>query len=507
MIPIYSPNIGIYTKSAKEAIDSGWISNHGIYVEKSTLLLKKILNVKHTILMNNGTCATHCLFIALKYKYPHIQKIYIPNNAYVAAWNACFMEYSKSHVEVMKMDIDTWNISTDENYIRSLDANSAVLIVHNLGNIVNVPRLKKIRPDLIFIEDNCEGFTGKYENIYSGTSESTLCSSVSFYGNKIITTGEGGAFMTNDDDVYEYIKKAYSQGMSSTRYLHDTHAYNYRMTNIQAAFLYDQLNNFDTIISNKQKLFSVYRELFAPLVRIGKLSFFKIEEHTENSNWIFAIRIINNTLSIDELNQFFNKHNIDIRPFFYPITSHKHLSDISFDDPNSILLNQEILMIPSSPDITLEQQKQVVDSFYHLLLDNIDIIPITPSNTTILQKFITTINDTHFRYYQSRTIDIIKNHVYTVLLQKNNIIIGYAHIDLDNLENKHWIGIYLDPEYRNKGIGKLLLAYLVFIAKYHNIQELYLSVDHDNTNAISLYQKLGFKSIQEKNIIIMKYSL
>ena len=77
----------------------------------------------------------------------------------------------------MKMDINTWNINTDTNYIQSLDKNSAVLIVHNLGNIINVPRLKRLRPDIIFVEDNCEGFTGKYDNIYSGTSDSSLCSS------------------------------------------------------------------------------------------------------------------------------------------------------------------------------------------------------------------------------------------------------------------------------------------------------------------------------------------
>jgi perosamine synthetase len=70
---------------------------------------------------------------------------------------------------------------------------------------------------------------------------------LSFYGNKIITTGEGGAFLTNEQNVYEYIKKVYSQGMSNIRYLHNVHAYNYRMTNIQAAFLYDQLNDIDSI--------------------------------------------------------------------------------------------------------------------------------------------------------------------------------------------------------------------------------------------------------------------
>ena len=220
------------------------------------------------------------------------------------------MEYDKNQIEVMKMDVNTWNICVDEEYIKSLDTNSAVLIVHNLGNIINVPRLKRLRPDLIFVEDNCEGFTGKYEDIYSGTSESSLCSSVSFYGNKIITTGEGGAFFTSDDEVYNYIKKVFSQGMSSIRYLHDTHAFNYRMTNIQAAFLYEQLNDFDKIITNKKRLFEIYKKFFSPMIKNQKIKFFEIENHTEQTNWIFSIRILNNNLLIEDLNKFFNKNNV-----------------------------------------------------------------------------------------------------------------------------------------------------------------------------------------------------
>ena len=64
--------------------------------------------------MSSGTTATHCLFIALKYKYPNINKIYVPNNCYVAAWNCVLMEYDYNQLSVMKMDIDTWNIDTSE---------------------------------------------------------------------------------------------------------------------------------------------------------------------------------------------------------------------------------------------------------------------------------------------------------------------------------------------------------------------------------------------------------
>ena len=360
MINIYEPNIINYKKYSIEAINSGWISNHGKYIELATNKLNEILNCKYSILLSNGTCATHCLFLSIKYKYPDIKKIYIPNNVYVAAWNSALMVYNIENLEVMKMNIDTWNIETDEEYIKTLEENTAVLIVHNLGNIINVPRLKKLRPDIIFIEDNCEGVFGKYNKIYSGTSDNILCSSVSFYGNKIITTGEGGAFITSDEEVYNYIKKVYSQGMSSVRYVHDVHAYNYRMTNIQAAFLYEQLNDINNILSNKQKIFDNYELLLEPLVSEGKIALFKKEDNTENACWIFAIRIIDNSKSVEETTEFFKTNNIDIRPFFYPINKHGHLKNIENNDEISELLNKEIIMIPSSPSITIEQQKYIV---------------------------------------------------------------------------------------------------------------------------------------------------
>lgn len=362
MINIYNPEINKYKKSALNAIESGWISNQGKYVELANNKLKEITQSKYSILMANGTCSTHCLFLSLKFKYPNINKIYVPNNCYVAAWNAVLMEYNIEQLEVMNMDINTWNISSHEDYIKSLEENSAVLIVHNLGNIINVPRLKKIRSDLIFVEDNCEGLFGKYGKIYSGMSETSLCSSCSFYGNKIITTGEGGAFFTQDEEVYNYIKLKYSQGMSEIKYLHNLHAYNYRMTNIQAGFLYDQLNDIQNILENKYKVFNNYDKLLQKLVKLGKVQLQRKEENTVNAPWIYALRIMENNKTIEETIKFFRDNNIDIRPFFYPINSHKHLEIIENNDKISYLLNKDIIMIPSSPSITLEQQKQVIDT-------------------------------------------------------------------------------------------------------------------------------------------------
>jgi len=502
MINIYEPNIYKYKNSAIDAIQSGWISNHGEFIENSSKKLKEILNVKHVILMANGTCATHCLFLALKYKYPQINKIYVPNNCYVAAWNCLLMEYDKTNIEVMKMDINTWNICVDEEYIKNLDNNSSVLIVHNLGNIVNVPRLKQIRPDLIFIEDNCEGFTGKYDNIYSGTSNCSLCSSVSFYGNKIITTGEGGAFITNDDDIYSYIIKAYSQGMSSIRYLHDTPAYNYRMTNIQAAFLFDQFNDFDSIINNKRQIFNNYKNLLSSLINTNKIDIFKEEDNTISANWIFSIRLINNNKTIQETMEYFKKFNVDIRPFFYPINKHEHLKDIQFDDNISYILNKEIIMIPSSPLITYDTQKYVVNIVTNFV-NEIDIIEINDSNIHLLLEFLSNSLPSSFRYFQTRTIDTIKNHVLTLLLVKDGIPIGYSHIDYDIHSDRYWFGICILHCYHNQGYGNFMMNYILSDSKIKQINNnnIYLTVDNDNIYAIKLYIKHNFNEINKNELL------
>lgn len=499
MINIYNPDINNYKKSALNAIEEGWISNHGKYIELANNKLKEITKSKYSILMANGTCTTHCLFLSLKFKYPNINKIYVPNNCYVAAWNTALMEYNINQLEVMKMNIDTWNISTDEEYIHSLDKNCAILIVHNLGNIINIPKLKKIRPDLIFVEDNCEGMFGKYDNIYSGMSDSSLASSCSFYGNKIITTGEGGAFFTQDEEVYNYIKSVYSQGMSETRYLHKLHAYNYRMTNIQAAFLYEQLNDIENILENKYKIFENYDHILQELVELDKVQLMKLEEHTKNAPWIYALRIINNAKTIEETNIFFKDNNIDIRPFFYPINIHKHLQNIQNQDNISYLLNKDIIMIPSSPSITYEEQKKVVDTIYKFLLylNNIKIIEVNEENKNeIYNNFLCNIDSLSFRYFNNRNIDCLCNHIITLVLYDTmkKKYIGYAHIDY---EYKYWLGIYIINEYQNQKLGSLLLKYILQNEKIYKLNEINLTVDINNLSAIKLYKKNNFKIIEQ----------
>jgi perosamine synthetase len=362
-ISIYKPYLSKYKTSAIDAINTEWISNHGKYIELATNKFKEILNAKNIILMCNGTVATHCLFISLKYKYPNINKIYVPNNVYVAVYNCALMEYKLDNLEILKINENTWNMEESEEYLLSLEKNSAIVIVHNLGGIIDVDRIKRIRPDIVLIEDNCEGLFGKYNDKYTGTSDNILCSSVSFYGNKTITTGEGGAFITNDDDVYKYIKKVFSQGMSSKRFIHEVHAYNYRMTNIQAAFLFDQLNDIDTILNLKKNVFNNYIKLLSNEINENKIKIQSLNLNCQRANWMFAFYFDSNNKTIEQIDKYFKDNGIEIRPFFYPYSSHNHLNNLlnnNSDNITSEKLNNNIIMLPSYPELTYEEQEYIV---------------------------------------------------------------------------------------------------------------------------------------------------
>ena len=357
MIPIYVPYIDKYKTSALKAIETNWISNHGTNVSNAEEVLRARLGVKYCILMNNGTAATHALFICLKHKHPNIQKIYVPNNVFIACWNCALMQYDKNQLEVMKLNDKTLNIDTSKAYIDTLEPNSAVLIVHNLGNVVNVPRLKRLRPDLTFVEDNCEGLFGKYENEFTGCSESSLCSAASFYGNKILTSGEGGAFFTNDLDVYNFMKSTYSHGMSSMqRYIHNKLAYNYRMTNVQAGFVYDQLQDLDHILSVKLRVMKAYDTYLEALIKAEQIQKLTSDINTEPAAWMYCILIPH--LDYPRFEQYMTEHGVQVRPLFYDIRKHQHLKDVEVKYAECTTAANGA-MLPSFPGLLSTDQEYI----------------------------------------------------------------------------------------------------------------------------------------------------
>jgi perosamine synthetase len=350
MIPIYKPYFTTKNlKFAHDAIDSGWVSSQGEFLDLVKNNLKKILGCKYLILTNNGTTATHLLSIALKFKYPNIKKILVPNNVYVAAWNSFL--YDKNYELIpIDSDLNTWNFDFSK-IEEKLDEDTAILVVHNIGNVVNVLELKRRFPNTIILEDNCEGFLGKYEGKFTGTK--SFASSVSFFGNKTLTSGEGGAFMTDDYDVFKYINATKNQGQSEIKFIHNQLGYNYRMTNIQAAILYGQLQDLEIIQKKKKIIFEQYKSF---LGEIDGIKFQKVDENTEHSNWMFAIRFENiDKIKKKNLELFLFESGIDNRPMFYDIKKHNHLSNLNCETKNSESLQEQCIILPSYPELTESQ--------------------------------------------------------------------------------------------------------------------------------------------------------
>lgn len=348
MIPVYKPYLPKESvKYAHDAIESTWISSHGKYLSEIKDEIKKITNSKYVILTNNGTSATHLLAIALKFKYPNIKNLIVPSNVYVAAWNM-FLLNPKYNLIPVDSDINSWNIDESKlnDLYREYQENTAFLGVHNISSVINIPSLKKKYPKWVFVEDNCEGFMGKYPNGQRSGTES-IAFSVSFFGNKTITSGEGGMFCTNDKEIFEYINRAKSHFMTKEKFIFDGLGYNYRMTNIQAAILYGQLEILNIILEKKKDIFEIYQNELSSEKRIS----FQISENL--SYWMFGIRINNSSKEeVDSLKLFLYQNDIDTRPMFPTINMHGHLREYKGPFPNSDLLYETALILPSYPGLS-----------------------------------------------------------------------------------------------------------------------------------------------------------
>lgn len=355
MIKIYEPfKIQESAKYVKECVLNSKLTFQN---EEYRLAKKRLqdLHKKKVIPVFNGTCATHLTYKCLKKRVPNLKTILVPNNVYVAAWNS--MLFDGDDINLIPIDADnyTWCVDTkllSKELSHRDPETTGVLIVHNVGNVVNVPKIMREYPNFQVIEDNCEGFLGKYEGHLTGTK--SLASSISFYANKTITCSEGGAVIIDNLEDYEILNSIHSQGQTKQRYVHDILAYNYRMTNIQAAILLSQLELLQEIKDKKRKIVEKYKTELD-----NKYIFQQIEKDTEHSNWMFSVRIE----GFNYHREFDQNMGFETRPMFYPMSKHEHLKKYSFDRSEAVanLLSKECFMLPSHPSLT-EQDTDLIIS-------------------------------------------------------------------------------------------------------------------------------------------------
>ena len=311
-IPVYQPFIaGNEKKYVNECLDTNWISSKGKFVQLFEREFSDYVNVDHAITVSNGTVALHLALITLGIGPG--DEVIVPTLTYIASVNA--ITYTGATPVFVDSLPDTWQMDP-ENILRKINSKTkAIMAVHLYGHPCDIDKLKDIcqQHDLFLIEDCAEAFGSLYKGRHVGSFGDVA--TFSFYGNKTITTGEGGMLTMNDTTLYERALHFKGQGLAKYReYWHDVVGYNYRMTNICAAIGLAQLEKVDLILERKLNIAKWYREAFAN----SEIEFHQEIGNVKHSYWICSILTKKQTQR-DLLRDHLAMHGIETRPVFYPV--------------------------------------------------------------------------------------------------------------------------------------------------------------------------------------------
>lgn len=311
-IPVYKPMLtGNEKKYVNECLESSWISGKGEFITKFESEFANYLGINHSTAVCNGTVALHLALITLGIGVG--DEVIVPSLTYVASANAVTYVGAKV-VFVDSMD-STWQMDPADVEKKITNKTRAILAVHLYGHPCEMNELVSIarKNGLFLIEDCAEAIGSKYKNRYVGTFGDIA--TFSFYGNKTITTGEGGMVVTNDETLFQRAVHYKGQGLAKYReYWHDVVGYNYRMTNICAAIGLAQLEKIKEIILKKRRIAKIYSKL----LRKDKVIFHKEVGDVLHTYWMCSI-LVENASYRDSLREYLKYNGIETRPLFYPV--------------------------------------------------------------------------------------------------------------------------------------------------------------------------------------------
>jgi perosamine synthetase len=257
-IPIYKPSLGQEEKdNVIKCLDTNWISSRGKFVEQFEKEFCEMNEVNFAATVSNGTVALHVALLALG--IGHDDEVIVPTLTYIASANA--IKYCGAKPVFADSRMTDWQIDPACIEEKITPKTKAIMVVHLYGHPCDMTVIMKIakKYKLFVIEDCAEALGSKHAGQYTGTFGDI--STFSFFGNKTITTGEGGMVVTNNETLHERVLRLKGQGLSKNRqYWHDIVGYNYRMTNICAAIGVAQMKKAKQFIDRKRKIADFYRE-------------------------------------------------------------------------------------------------------------------------------------------------------------------------------------------------------------------------------------------------------
>lgn len=345
--PVYYPSLnGNEKKYVNECLDSSWISSKGKFIKEFEENFAKYIDIKHATAVSNGTVALHLALLALGIGPG--DEVIVPTFTYIASVNS--ISYTGATPVFVDSLAENWQMNPQDVLKKITNKTKAIMAVHLYGHPCNLDELVKISKDnsLFLIEDCAESFGSKYNDKYTGTYGDI--STFSFFGNKTITTGEGGMVVTNDDTLYQRSIHFKGQGLAHHReYWHDVIGYNYRMTNICAAIGLAQLERADEILKSKRRIAERYNKNLASL----PLTLHKEIGNVIHSYWMYTV-LVEKSEQRDILRQTLANQGIETRPAFYPCHTMPMYSTKYQKHPIAENLGWRGINLPSYPDLTME---------------------------------------------------------------------------------------------------------------------------------------------------------
>lgn len=315
-IPVAMPDISELEENyALEAVRSTWISSRGRFLDRAESEIAEISGKDHCLLVSNGTVALHLILLALGVKAG--DEVIVPSLTYVATANA--VTYVGGTPVFVDVERESWCIDPNAVAAAVSERTVGIIAVDLYGNLPDFEELKRVaaKRKLWILEDAAEAPFAS--NSQGPAGSFGLASSFSFFGNKVITSGEGGAVVTSDGELARKMRLIRNQGMDpERRYYFPVIGHNFRMTNVTAAILCGQLERSQSLLESRRQVFDHY---FKRLSESNQFVFQTIDQGITVSPWMFSVlvRFATESSERDEIIETLAERGIETRPLFIPV--------------------------------------------------------------------------------------------------------------------------------------------------------------------------------------------
>lgn len=353
--PVYQPFVDTLEKAyVNECLDSGWISSKGRFVSLFENDFSKFSGIEHCVAVSNGTVALHLALLSLGIGLN--DEVLVPTFTYIASVNS--IKYCNATPVFIDCDAQNWQLDLDLVRKAITPRTKAIMAVHIYGSTCDLSELRALCDEfgLCLIEDCAEALGSKFLSQHVGNYGDVA--TFSFFGNKTITTGEGGMVCTNNLDIYQRLVKLKGQGLADNReYWHDIVGYNYRMTNIQAAIGVAQLGRVCDILKEKSRV----HELYLKYLKNNHDVFFQLDlPQTTSSYWLTTI-LLREGVDREKLRERLKINGVETRPAFFPVHTMPIYDGSIGDYPISENIASRGVSLPSYPELTENDIKYICE--------------------------------------------------------------------------------------------------------------------------------------------------